>query len=160
MDLKRAIIYYSIFQHLVWGIFLLFSTHALEVNGLGLIRKSGMSADSVGIMLIAVSLASVVSLCMESTGLALLLLMFQQVVLMLSMCDAIWSTIIGAYADGTKMPRTHIFPDQIHYIGLALGHTWAMLDIHAPFLFSREFWIPASIPPSPLPPESEERNAG
>lgn len=116
------------FLHLSWGVALLF----LPVGNVTAIANAvgQMSTIPAAVLMIVVGLAAMSSTFVRSRIAAVVLLVAQQIILILSAWAVYECAAAGQYADETPALPSHILMDQEVYILIAIMHSAAIIQTH------------------------------
>lgn len=120
---------YAITLHFVWALALLSTNKTIIPTPLGDIHHLMPQKAIAVLLLVAMSLA-VVGLFVRQAVPALLALLPQQCLLLLSAESSAKAIFAGHYADGVPRPHGFILVDQLPAILAVIGHTWAIYVLH------------------------------
>ena len=130
-------IWLAISQHLLWAGCLLYSAEPLGVTSIHHVSGSIGGRIPAVIVMSVVSIAAAIGLIRNSRTISLLCLLPQQFVLMYSAFAACVAIYNSTFADGVVRPREFLVADQFGWVLLAIAHTVAILQIHAPEIFDK-----------------------
>ena len=128
----RFIFLYAIFQHVGWGLLLLWDKRASGVTAIASMSdRLGVTASAVAFLIVGV--LAFVALFLERQRwrgifLAPALLIPQQIVLMFSAAGAVHAMISSSFADGVVRPRAFLIADQYPAVIVMLFHTLAIVS--------------------------------
>lgn len=123
---RNWMIRYAAVLHLIWGAVLLFS--AAPLSSTPLADFAVLHHSVVGVLMIAVALMAMTASRTRSRLWGSALATPQQFFLLVSAFTSASAVINGHYADGTVVPRLHIFVDQLPSMLAMVMHTFALLD--------------------------------
>jgi hypothetical protein len=118
--------------HIGWAIFLFISGDAAEATPLRfLVQICGGRYRTAIVLLIVAALALALPFVRHpiSNGLAGLLLLPQQVVLLISAESAIRAVVVGHYADGVRRPPMFIAADQFPVVCLTILYVIIVVEV-------------------------------
>lgn len=119
-------ILYAISLHLAWSVILLFDASAMNATAVHALIRWGVSSSSLAAIIAACALMALFALFLKPTW-ALMLLLPQQILLMMSASGAIDAIWIAQFADGVVRDRGFIAADQLYSVLAAAGHTLAII---------------------------------
>ena len=130
-------IWLAISQHLLWAGCLLYSAEPLGVTSIHHVSGSIGGRIPAIIVMSAVSITAAVGLIRNSRTISLACLLPQQFVLMYSAFGACVAIYNSTFADGVVRSREFLVADQFGWALLAIAHTVAVLQIHAPEILDK-----------------------
>ena len=122
--MKPWIIYFSIINHLVYGVCLLISPVTMNITPMIFFNRIGMSSFETAMVFFGVSLISLGGLHKKD----LIYFFPQQMVLFATSFGALTCVLNSSYADGVKRDWLFIFPDQFPSILICILYTAAILN--------------------------------
>lgn len=133
------VIVLSIIQHFIWGISLLISGVVPEATSMAVFFYLDPIPESiaVGLVCIGVSISASIGLFRKSSFENLLWVLPQQILISISAVAALEAIISECYFDGTIRSWEFIINDQSIYIGIAVTHTLALLDLYSHNMVSK-----------------------
>ena len=129
------VIWYAILLHLAWGATVLVDGRATMMTALAELRTLSPSTAALGISLLLIGGAALLSALYPTRRWALALVLPQQFALMMSAFGAVRAVAQRAFPDGVERPWAFILADQLPAILTAVLHTAALWRMYA-----REAW--------------------
>lgn len=122
--MKPWIIYFSIINHLVYGVCLLISPVAMNITPMIFFNRIGITHTYTSLMFFSVSIFALIGLFRKG----LIYFFPQQMVLFATSFGALTCVINSSYADGVKRDWIFIFPDQFPSILICILYTASILN--------------------------------
>jgi len=130
------ILWYAVVLHSIWGMLFLYDARAGWATAPhGILRLCGGNAHVSGLVLLVCSLCAVYGILGYPwrPRLALLALLPQQILMLLTGFSVVKAIVWSQFADGVVRPWVFILADQSAGLLAALAHTGAILSVHGVF---------------------------
>jgi len=117
---------YAVALHWSWAVILIFDSGGTQATALNAVYRYVEPVSFLILVLMFAATSAMLGLILRSP-LALLLLLPQQIILMMSAAGAFEAIWTMQFADGVIRSRAFIAADQIYSLLAALGHTLALI---------------------------------
>lgn len=123
---RPIMILYCVCLHSIWACIILWDHSAIGATAVDALFKVFGSYEALSFALLTTSIMALVALFTRVPW-AVVLLVPQQSLLLISAAGAIGAMVLSQFADGVVRPRAFIIADQMHIVLAALGHAFAIV---------------------------------